>query len=254
MYDIFIPSYDRIETLKNTTLKLLTKHNIPKNIITIFVETEFMKEEYNKVLNDDYHIIITNTKGIMEKRNFLELYGYEKALKLNTPLQVLHIDDDIQEIMDYDKIAENLNNIINIGFSECRRNGYNFFGISPFSNSFFLQKKITYTNKYIAGGFYGEIFDLKNEMIMVDVNHGEDLQRSMEAFLRDGGVVRLNEIAPITKYFPNSGITAFCGGKEKRKIEMKKNCLYLAARYGDMCKLVKNKWGFNLRLNSFFSI
>ena len=43
---IYIPSYDRIDTLMNTTLKLLTKHNIDKAMITIFVETEEMKKEY----------------------------------------------------------------------------------------------------------------------------------------------------------------------------------------------------------------
>jgi hypothetical protein len=254
IYDIFIPSYDRPQTIKNTTLKLLTKHKIPNNIITIFVETESMKKEYNKILNNDYHIIVTNTKGIGEKRNFLELYGFQKSQCLGTNLQVLNIDDDIKEVIDYDKPADNLDIIIQIGFSFCRNGGYNLWGVSPFHNKFFLQKKITNTNKYIAGAFFGMIFDITKEMVFVDIDHGEDLQRSMECYLRDGGVVRLNEIALITDYFPNSGITAYCGGKEKRKIQMETNCKYLAQRYGDMCRLVENKWGFTVRLNSFFSL
>lgn len=251
-YFVFIPSYDRLETLKNTTLALLNKHNIPNNIITVFVESEEMKAEYEKELNKDIILVVTNTKGIMEKRNYLEYYGYELHRQLKKPINILHIDDDIESIIDYDKPIENLDFTVKLGFAESIRTKFHFWGVSPFHNKFFLQKKITHSNKYIAGAFYGEVIDGTKEPVIVDIDHGEDLQRSMEAFLRDGGVVRLNDIALKTAYFPNSGITKYCGGVEKRKEEMIKNCLYLANRYGDMCRYKVNKWGATVRLNSFF--
>jgi len=112
---IYIPSYNRIDTLMNTTLKLLDKHKIDKCMITIFVETEDMKKEYNEKLKYQYHIIVTGTKGIMEKRNYLEVYSYEMSKSLNQTINVLYIDDDIEDIYDYDKPTENLKSISDIG-------------------------------------------------------------------------------------------------------------------------------------------
>ena len=249
---IYIPSYDRIDTLMNTTLKLLNRHNIDKCMITVFVETEEMKKEYNEKLNYQYHIIVTGTKGIMEKRNFLEIYSYEMSKNLNQTINVLYIDDDIEDIYDYDQPTTNLKSIIDIGFRECRNSEHLFWGVSSFHNPFFLSKKITHTNKYVCGAFFGQVINPGKECILVDVDHGEDLQRSMEAFLRDGGIVRLNWVALKTEYFPDSGITKYCGGKEARKKEMEINCKYLADRYGDMCRLFENKWGYTIRLNSHY--
>ena len=249
---IYIPSYDRIDTLMNTTLKLLTKHNIDKAMITIFVETEEMMKEYNTKLNFQYMIVVTNTKGIMEKRNFLEIYAYEASVFLNNSLNVLFIDDDIQEIYDLEKPVDNLKSIIDIGFREARNTGYNVWGVSSFHNPFYMSKDISHSNKYICGAFFGQVIDTKNECILCDIDHGEDIQRSLEAFIRDDGIIRLNWIGLKTDYFPDSGITKYCGGVEARKKEMINNCQYLAARYGSMCSYKENKWGATIRFNPYY--
>lgn len=250
-YFIFIPSYNRLEVLQNTTLKLLTKYNIPNDIITVFVETEEMKQEYEKELNENIILVVTKTNGIKEKRNYLETYGYELQKQLNKTINILHIDDDIESIIDYDKPIENLHLLINIGFSECHRTGIHFFGVSPFNNIFFLQKKLTHTCKYIPGALYGEVIDGTKQMILVSVNHGEDLERSILAYIRDKGIIRINDICFHTKYWVNSGISLWYGGKAKRQEAMKENCLYLADKYKEFCKYKMNKYGGSLRLNSF---
>jgi len=251
-YVVFIPSYDRLQTVQETTLKLLDKHKIPKNLITFFLETEKMTEEYKQALGEEYNYITTFTKGICEKRNYLEYYAHDLQKKLNKSINVIHIDDDIEDIVDYNRSIRNLTHLIQVGFDSCYKSGCHFFGISPFHNKFFLKRKITTSLKYVCGAFYGEVIDGTREPVIVDVDHGEDLQRSMEAFIRDDGIVRINHIALHTAYFPNSGITAYCGGREERKKEMITNCTYLADRYSDMCKYVVNKWGATVRLNHHY--
>ena len=43
-YKIAIPSYKRPETIKNKTLKLLSKYNIDKKKVTVFVANDKEKE------------------------------------------------------------------------------------------------------------------------------------------------------------------------------------------------------------------
>lgn len=254
-YLIFIPTYKRPHLIKSLTLKLLEEYNIPKNIITLFIEDENMKDEYFLSLGNDYNYVVTNTKGIMEKRNFMEYYAYDLLIQVQEPINILYIDDDIKKILDYDSKLNNLQLIINLGFRECIEKNLNIWGVSLCTNPFFLQKKITYTNKYICAGFFGYRYTLDKLPLLVDVGHGEDFQRSMEAFLRDGGLIRFNWIALETKnYNKVGGICESLGSLEKRKKEAEENLKYLCNRYGSMCRLIyKKKTGYDLRLNNFFT-
>tara|TARA_R110002126_G_scaffold83624_1_gene203897 strand:+ start:423 stop:1211 length:789 start_codon:yes stop_codon:yes gene_type:complete len=257
IYDIFIPSYKRSKILQSHTLDLLHRYNIPKNYISIFVETSEMKDDYIKILGTDYHIVVSDTKGIMWKRNFMEMYAKQKSLILKRNLNVVYIDDDIKGILDYDKQLDDIDLLIKLGFRECIERKLYIWGVSLFTNPFFLQKKISTTNKYICAGLFGMVYTGNKKPILVTVGHGEDYERSMKTFLRDGGVIRFNWIALQTKNFNKSGgIIESLGSEEARKKESEINMKQLANQYKGMCKLVYKKHigYYDLRLNSFFSL
>ncbi len=54
---VVIPSYNRVETLKEKTLKTLQTHNIPAKKIWVFVANEDQKKLYKEGLGDSVGIL-----------------------------------------------------------------------------------------------------------------------------------------------------------------------------------------------------
>jgi hypothetical protein len=249
-FEIAIPSFKRAHILQNKTLNLLNRHGIPKHLIKIFVRDKDELASYLHTIGDSYHFVINDAKSIGEVRNHLKYY-YREETNIDW---VLYIDDDIDEIYQYIndkeiKVIENLEKRIMYNFMRAEEEGARLWGVGPLSNPFFMSNKETTNLKYIIGAFSGEIIDRSKEMILCDTDHGEDFQFSMEYYLRDGCVLRFNDIAIKTKYFGDGGINESYGGKANRLAACEGAMKYLEDRYGDMCKAIQKKWGWDLRLN-----
>ena len=108
-YQIAIPSYNRATILKKKTLPLLKRFNINNSDIYIFVETEEMKKEYQASGITTYRYVVTNTKGICEKRNFLETY-YREQVGIDG---YISIDDDIQDIFELSEDSKTVETSVN---------------------------------------------------------------------------------------------------------------------------------------------
>ena len=249
-YRIVIPSYLRAEILKTHTLALLHKHNINMNNVDILLSTEEEGNEYKKVLGDDYthNYIYHGQKGIGAVRNFIKHYYKYKTDCVN----VVYIDDDIQELNDWDAPAEDLNAFFEAMFEITKKENLNLWGVSAFHNPFFMNKTITTNLKYISGCFCGEIIDREKHDIYTEFDHYEDFAFSCEHFLRDGGVVRNNGFCVITKYFAEGGIVASYWGLDKRKKDMELASHHFIERYGNMARIKIKKYGYDIRLNSYF--
>ena len=158
--------------------------------------------------------------------------------------------------MDYDipLTGERFVEIVNLGFDECVKVGAYMWGVSPFNNKFFLQKKVSTNLKYICGAFVGLIINRDLPPLQTSIDHAEDFEFSCEHFVRDNAVVRLNWIALVTKYLnPNGGITEWYGGKEGRREAQEKNSKWLQEKYGSkMVRLIVKKWGYDVRLNGYY--
>ena len=249
---IVIPSFKRAKILQDNTLLLLKNHNVPKKMIDIVVETEEMKEGYKGLLGN-YNIIVSNTKGICEKRNFVRDY-YRNFTDYK---YIFSIDDDIEQVRTIKDECPNILSIIAKGFEGCEAAGLNLWGINELHNTFYMKgsKEITTNLKYISGAFQGIIIDREKPQLYCDIDHGEDYQFSMEHFLRDGGVYRMNHYYLKTKYFiTEGGICESMGGKIPRIENMNKNSEYLVERYGNMCKIKEAQWGNDIRLNGYFKL
>ena len=79
MYKVCVPSYKRPHILKQKTLKLLERLQNNLSEVDVIVETDEMAEEYRKHIGDEVNIIVSNTDGIKEKRNFVRDYYQNKT-------------------------------------------------------------------------------------------------------------------------------------------------------------------------------
>ena len=208
MFRIAIPSYQRYKILGEKTLKTLSYHGFPIDIIDIFVANQ---DEYNqyKSLYPEYNIII-GEKGIRQIREFIFLKWYKEGD------HIVSIDDDIELFKmitkkDWEKSCFkndelDLKKEIDFAFEKCIESGRHLWGIYPVDNPFYMKNTVTYDYKFIIGHFFGII--IKKELCShtPDIGARDDYERSIKHYLSDGGVVRLNYICCKTKYIAEGGI------------------------------------------------
>lgn len=249
-YKICIPSYKRPKIIREKTIAFLNRLQIPEESLDIIVETEEMANEY-KIHSPLPNYIVSNTNGIKEKRNFVRNY-YQNETSIE---YLICIDDDMEDIMDYDKpitresFIDNLEN----AFNECIEKGLTLFGVSPFHNTFFLKHNTSTTLKYICGAFFGLIINRDYPPIQTTFDHYEDFCFTCQHFCRDSGTLRLNWLALKTKYFnPKGGITEWYGGKEARAEAQATDAERFMTLYPNMARIITKKYGVDLRLNHRF--
>lgn len=249
-FHICIPSYNRPKVINEKTIAFLNRMGINDKFIDVIVETEEMKSEYLNI-NPNLRIIVSNTNGIRSKRNFVRDY-YQNGTEIT---RLVCADDDLDEIMDWDQpiTPDRFYEIIEEGFKQCEEKGLTIWGVSPFHNTFFLKKNVSTNLKYICGAFFGLLIDREKPALKTTFDHYEDFCFTCQHFLRDGGVLRFNDIALKTKYFnPNGGITGWYGGKEERAKAQEKDAQRFIELYPEMAKIITKKYGADLRLNYRF--
>jgi len=233
-YRIAIPSYQRAPRLRDSTLPLLERHLIPAELIDVFVADASEQAVYAATLDPwTYSRLIVAVPGMGAVRNFITDY-YDEGQ------HILFIDDDIRDLISLNDL--NLKTFIISAFAACRAHNLSLFGIYPVSNKFFMRPTMTTDLRYIIGCFYGVI----NRRIHVTLDDKEDFERTMLYYLRDGGVVRFNSIAPVTRYYKEPG-----GMQVTRTLErIHASAVVLAERWPHLCRLqMKKKSGYSeLRL------
>lgn len=204
---VVIPSYNRVDTLKEKTLKLLKDHKIPASKIYVFVANEEQKKLYEEGLEKGSvgHIVV-GVKGLAEVRNFIFKY-FPKGKKL------VEMDDDIRGFFEYDekvhrheKPLVSLEKVIERGFEECHKSGARLWGVYPIPNGFFMKPTVTTDLKFIIGSFWGCINPGEDKALQLPFGgEKEDYQRTILFWEADGVVVRLNFVAPKTAYYKEPG-------------------------------------------------
>jgi len=222
-YVIAIPSLSRPCGLKNKTLNLLERHEIPKSSVYIFVvEQEY--EIYNSIIGDGYNLVVAEL-GITNQRNFISKY-----FDLGT--YILSIDDDIEEVYFLeDEIRltpiSNLNLVINFMINTMWTSELNLAGLYPVRNAFFMRDTITTDLRFCIGGF----FIIKNQKLMLSTQaeSKEDYELTLKHFINDGAVLRFNNIVFKSKKHAEGGL-----GKDRSALNAYA-ASYLVNEYPDMC-------------------
>ena len=88
---IVIPSYKRVEQLKNKTLAMLRSYNIPDDICKIYVANDDELAAYQQVIEGNYDWQVIGRPGIGYLRNYISKHNKENEW-------LLWIDDDIEEV------------------------------------------------------------------------------------------------------------------------------------------------------------
>ena len=235
--------------------------------VAIFAVFNFQKQDIpyiNKKINlgldlqgGSYLLLEINSDTLIQEKIQDKVIPIKKLLKENNIeySNVIYLDDDIQNIMDFDKPLECLKTLGNDIFKELAKQNLYVAGVSPYHNTFYLKKNISRSLKYVCGCFRAEIIRRDEPLILCEMGHFEDHQFSCEYFLRDGGLLRYNWIALVTKYFElEGGICGQLGGMDARQEQMEENAMVMLSLYPDMCRAVEKQYGFDIRLNHNYKI
>jgi len=91
-YIIAAPSYNRSEICNAKTLAMLSKNEIPKDIIHVYVANEEEYDKYMRVLNPDlYGVIAVGIIGLVPQRQYI-------MEQFPTGTHIVFIDDDIVSV------------------------------------------------------------------------------------------------------------------------------------------------------------
>jgi hypothetical protein len=204
-YKLVIPSYQRSELLKDKTLKVLEKYNIPPDRVFIFVANETEKELYEHSLQGGlYTNIVVGVPKIGKQRNFIEQEYFPEGT------YVVSMDDDIQKLTKLRgtklvELDDFYTELIEKGYNEMVKRGAKTWGVYAASNPFFMKERIYTELCYIIASTYGFICE-RDEFLVRETEHGEDYEYSIRQFIKNGGLVRFDYITPITKYFNKGGL------------------------------------------------
>jgi len=230
-YKICIASYNRPDFLHKKTLCLLEKHNVPKNLIYIFVHNEEQLALYDFVVKNGYNVINSNTpNGLRHQREFISNFFEEGT-------HIVAIDDDIQEVLeivvDNEQLLQKMTkNALDINPETTQKNiklGYrlapikdlmgffknafeslhkyklSLWGIYPVNNAFFMNhsKDPTTCLTLIVGCLFG--FINHRETQKLNIENKEDYERSIKHFIKDGGVLKFNNVTVKTTFYQGTG-------------------------------------------------
>jgi hypothetical protein len=237
-YEIAIPSYKRHNLLLQQTIPTLAKLKADLDKITVFVastEEQFIYQTTLEGANLDIPVVV-GVPGIGPQRQFINQYYSEGT-------RIFSMDDDVCGVYQkkddkYEETTLTLDQIVEIGYGLCEKHGARIWGINAVLNGLFMKDTATVGLRYVCGIFHG---GYAQDPCLTDperslISSGEDFENSLRSFVMYGNIVRLDWLAPKTKYFNNGGIQESVGGKEARRLDHAKALGEICSRYPELAK------------------
>jgi len=237
-YQIAIPSYKRHNLLLQQTIPTLQKLKADLSRVTVFVANEDEKSIYDTTLDGaGFDIpVVVGVPGIGPQRQFINKYYPENT-------RIFSMDDDVCGVFQkkenkYEEVTLTLDQIVEAGYKLCEKHGARIWGINAALNGMFMRDTATVGLRYICGIFHG---GYAQDPCLTDperslISSGEDFENSLRSFVLYGNVVRLDWLAPKTKYFNHGGIQESIGGKEARRLDHAKALEEICSRYPHLAK------------------
>jgi hypothetical protein len=225
---IAIPSYNRSEKLKETTLQMLQREEVPPVMITVFVASEAEKTIYEQTLvPGTYGQLVVGVPFISAQRQFICDYYPEGTC-------ILSIDDDIKRLKWLK--PQPLMPFVEEMFETSKLELCNLWGIYPVNNLFFCKDRIIKGRSFIIGCFYG--FINKKDYVFPAVCGVEDRWLSLKRYTLDGAVLRYEGVCPDTVYYAKGGLFDY-----RRQHTDNKNQAFIVAQFPDECEMKLKKNG-----------
>lgn len=253
-YQVAIPSYGRPTILKEASLATLERYGVAKSRITIFVANEAEHEAYKAVLGDNYRLVV-GVLGKVHQQRFYHTY-----FPAGTPL--LNLDDDIRDLNQktadgkLETYTGTIDELVELAFTTCEKYGAKLWGINPVANGFYMNDRISVGLRFICGNFYG---NYAGDPAIIGENReylgssGDDWETTLQSFINNGRVVRVEWLCPITKMFAVGGIDAQLKeqGIADRQVDNTNALTDIVSRYPSLTSLYKKAGGVtNIRLRS----
>jgi hypothetical protein len=243
-YQIAIPSSNRSDLIQEMTLAFLQQTNVDTARVDIHVRSE-QYDEYLDALDPKIYgnlISFDAPIGVMHARNHIAQF-YEKGT------QLLCMDDDIETIKERFNSPQNASGaalrpfhdveaIIREGFIQTELMGCRLWGIHYANRALFMPVDIRVGLTIIAGGFFGYVVQHTPEEF-VTIDNYEDVERSLQFYTRDKGLIRLDKYTTVTQSNTLKGGMQDYRTGETRKLAAR----YLADKYPNLCRYYVNKQG-----------
>ena len=101
--------------------------------------------------------------------------------------------------------VENLEyEVICRGFVECQKHGANLFGVYAAANAMFMKNRVAVGLYYCIGSCWG-LITRHDKVLTVTLDDKEDFERTLQHYVKDGKVVRLDDITVKSKYYTEDG-------------------------------------------------
>jgi len=237
-YYVAILSYHRSDVLEKKTLSTLIDGKVnPKNIYIFVADKEEEKKYKDEIDPKKYNKIVVGVKGISEQRKFIVKYFKEGD-------SIVSVDDDVEGLYrGYNNKMSRIQNIdqfIKDAFVKLEKEHLYLWGIYPVCNPFFMKNNTSTGLKFIIGVMRGFInrksVDLEPSS---KIKEKEDYHQSILYYLKDGGVLRFNNVAPKTKFHAEGGL-----GNNKERFENNKIAAeFLQEMYPDLVTIFHRKNG-----------
>jgi hypothetical protein len=252
-YEIAIPSYKRHNLLLKQTIPTLEKLKADLSKVTVFVADTTEKLIYDTTLQSaglEVKVVV-GVPGIGPQRQFINMH-YPAGTR------IFSMDDDVAGVYEktgdkYKETELSLDDIVKIGFDACEKTGARIWGINAVLNGFFMKDTVTSGLRYVCGIFHG---GYAQDPCLTDperslISSGEDFENTLRSFTMYGKVIRIDWLAPKTKYFNQGGIQESIGGKEARRLDHARALEEIVSRYPDLAKTyIKSGDVTNIRLKT----
>jgi hypothetical protein len=220
---IAIPSYQRPELCKNLTLTFLNLNQYPTELITIFVASEEEKLAYEKnIARSLYGKIVVGKKGLKEQRNFITNYYDEDQVYIS-------MDDDIKTIkspfLTFPQIVLHAKALF-------EKHTCGLFGVLPNDDTRRFQDDYTTHLAHIIGCFF---ICRNHKDLLCNTEEKDDYEKTLQYFLRYGGVIRYRGAGVSTDYTKNPGGLQ----QEGREARMLEGAKYLEDKYPAYCRVMR---------------
>lgn len=235
--NVAVPSYKRHKTFREKTASLLEKYEVDPVSVTIFVankeEEQLYRKELAKTPYNQKDSIVVGVPGMGAIRNFIRDYYDEGDY-------VVNFDDDLSAIKrkspENEKKLEDIENIYNEIFDPMYQNmikhDNKLCGVYAASNPFFMNYEPKVGLYYCIGSLWGNIND-KHPDRYVQLDDKEDFERTLQHYVLDGSVCRLDNITVESKYYTEQG-----GMQVERTTErIHKSAEELVRRYPNLCSM-----------------
>lgn len=242
-YKIAIPSYRRLNILKEQTLRVLKEYEIPTENITIFLFDDFDFDKYSLHL-PDYKFIKTDIEDLAQRLNYITDYYNEGDY-------VIIMEDDIQMIKCLNILGDKTEKMSDLEahFTDAYNTLKNpqspsyLWGIAPTDNSYFMKPHTSNDFKFCIGVMFGYIVRKLKELC-VSISYRQDFERSIIYWIKDNSIVRYNNVSVKTKYRGESGL----GNGIGREIKEMEASEQLIKKYPEYVRFNKKRGGTEVQL------